>query len=83
MTTGSTPRTALDTLPPLQRVTIYIDGDGWMIEHKDDPSAADVQALFDTTVLPMPFLRSMRESQIRLVLDQMHPGIVITRGADR
>ena len=74
--------TIFDSLPPLQRVTIYLDGDGWMLEHKDDPSAPTVLALFSTTVLPMPYLRATRESLVRDALERLHPGVVITRGDD-
>jgi hypothetical protein len=74
---------AIPPAPPLQLVAIYIDGDGWMLDHANDPSAAEVLALFETTVLPMPFLKATPETTVRYALSRTNPGVVITRGEDR
>lgn len=73
----------LDNEPLLKRVTIYVEDNGWMLEHKDDPCAATVLELFGTTALPMPFVLPTPESLVRCALERRNPGIVITRGPSR
>jgi hypothetical protein len=72
-----------DPLPPLKWATIYRDGNSWMLDHADDPSAADVKHLFGTTVLPMPFTARAEEAMVLAALTAQNPGVIITRGEDR
>jgi hypothetical protein len=69
--------------PPLERVTIYLADGSWMLDHRDDPSAFNVRALFDTTVIPMPFRATAPEALVRDTLARKNPGVIITRGTDR
>jgi hypothetical protein len=67
----------------LRHAIIYRQGGVWMLDCASDPSAANVRALFETTVLPMPYTAIYPEEQVRARLAERNPGILITRGDDR
>ena len=65
--------------PFQHRITIWIDGDGWM-SRDNSPETLE---LFGTDVLPTPFLRNTRASAVVSVLQELNPDaeIVVKGGA--
>ena len=54
---------------------------GWTLDMRDAPDAADIQRLFGTTTLPMPFTVHADEQTVRQAAERQNPGVVILTGA--
>ena len=58
------------TIEPVPHaLTIYMDGDGWMV-HDTDP---EVMALFGTDTLPLPFLKATPAAMVMAALQDLNP----------
>jgi hypothetical protein len=59
---------------PVPTVVAYIEDGGWMADFAQAENADEIQALFNTTILPLPFLAGALRSSVRDTLEQNNPG---------
>jgi hypothetical protein len=63
----------------MKSIEIFLDGEGWMsAELVDGKPSPEVTQLFGTHVLPLPFLKGARASEIVSTLQTLNPGVKIT-----
>lgn len=66
----------------LSRVTLFRGPVSWMIDLRDDATAAETLDLFGSTILPLPYTLAASLDRVVLGLRRQHPAIVI-RFAER
>lgn len=63
----------------VNRMVARLEGEGWVVDHEGE-CGDQVEELFGTRTLPMPFMRSVRASMVVDALQQLNPGVEVVVG---
>lgn len=66
----------------MKRIIVYRGANCWIADHRHTPQAAEIQSLFGTFDLPLPFTPTADDETVRAFVQARYPDLSVALGRD-